>query len=114
MRTQRLRFVFRVKLTTEKPGMFVSWQLNYFDKLTVGRPSANYQTRSVQSFAKLRIKLITMPMSLADLFRCVSLPGQRTRRKIAGPGAQPHSPAQLINIHQIAELEDHRIRTLCI
>src|SRR6267142_3809396 len=114
MRIQRLRFVFRVKLTTEKPGMFASWQLNYLNKLPVGRHSAKFQTRSFQSFTKLRIKLITMPMSLADLFRCVSLFGQRTRRKIARPGAQPHCSAKLIDIYQIAKLEDHRIRTLPI
>src|SRR5437870_3919551 len=94
--------------------MFVSRQLDYFDKLTVGRNSAKYQARSFQSFAKLRIKLIAMPMSLADLFRRVSLSGQRTRRKVARPGAQPHCSAQLINVHQVTELKDHRVRTLPI
>ncbi len=79
MRIQGLRLVFRMKLTTEKPRVFIARELNYFNELPIGRNTAKNQTGAFQSLAKLRIKLVTMPVALANLFGSVNFLCQRAR-----------------------------------
>src|SRR5438128_2514260 len=103
-----------MKLTTEKPGMFLARKLNYLDKLPVRRDAAKNQTCAFQSLAKLRIKLVTMPVSLANLFGSVDFLRQRTRRDVADPGAQAHRSAKLFNVYQVPQFKDNRVRSITI
>jgi hypothetical protein len=44
MRSERLRFVFGMKLAAEKPWVNVAREFNYFDKLSVGRNTAENES----------------------------------------------------------------------
>src|SRR5215213_1272378 len=113
MSVERLRFVFRVKLAANEPWMHVTRQLDHLDKLAIRRDTAEYQTFLFKTLAKLRIELITMTMTLADLVRAaINFLDQRARREPARPGTQSHRSAQLFDVHKISQFKNDRMRRL--
>ncbi len=64
---QWLRFVFRVKLAANKPRMDVAREFDHLDKLPIGRDAAEHQSFFFQTLPELRIELITMAVTFADL-----------------------------------------------
>src|SRR5438309_9330790 len=52
-----------------------------------------------------------MAMAFANFFRAaVNLPRQRTLSQQARPGAEPHRASHFLDVNQIAELENNRVR----
>src|SRR5436190_6780345 len=104
-----------MKLTGKEPWMRIAGQLNHLDKPFIRRPAAEQQAGLFQSFAILGIEFIAMTVSLADLFRTtVNFTSKRACGEFAGPGAESHRASQLLNIHQVSQFEDHRVRRVRI
>src|SRR6266567_2371906 len=110
---QRLRFEFRMKLATEKPRVLVACELDVLDKFFVGRNATENQTTLFKRFPVRRIELITMTMSLVNLFRAaVDVASERVLRQPARPGAKSHRSPHFFDVDQIPELENDRIRSV--
>ena len=62
MRFHRPGFEFRVKLTSQKPGMITNF--DDLNQLAIGRDTAETQTGLLQLFFKFIVKLITVAMPL--------------------------------------------------
>src|SRR5438477_9502091 len=60
------------------------------------------------------VELIAMTMALADRGRPIDFLGERAGLKPARIGAEPHSPPHRLNPDQIAQLEDHRVRSVVV
>src|SRR6266436_734715 len=102
MRRQRFRFEFGMKLASEKPGVLVARELHDLDKFFVRRNAAEYQTTPLQPLSISGIKLVTMPVTLADFFRVVvNFAGERIFAQAARPGPQPHRPAEVLDVNQV-------------
>src|SRR6266576_1252222 len=99
-----------MKLTTQKPRMLIARQFDNLYELSVGRNTAKYQSRLLQTRPKFRVELVTMTVTFANFITAINLSGQRVVGKIARPGAQTHRATQLFNIDQIAQLKDNRVR----
>src|SRR5215217_643747 len=111
MSVERLRLVFRVKLAADKPRMNVARQLDHLDKLAIGRHAAEHQTFLFEPLSKLRIKLVTMSMTLADLvYTTINSLDQRAGRQPAGPCAESHRAAELLDVHEISQFKNNRVR----
>src|SRR6266849_5260115 len=115
MGRQRFRFEFGMKLATEKPGMFVARQLNNLHEFSVRRDAAENQAALLQRRSIDGIEFIAMTMTLADLSHAsVNVARQRRFRQTAHPRAQAHRAPELLNVHQVSQLENNRIRSLQI
>src|SRR5580765_7721453 len=71
MNGKRFRFVLGVKLAADEIRVDVSWQLDHFDKFSVGRNSADDKAFFFKHCPIFRVKFVTMPMTFADLYRAV-------------------------------------------
>src|SRR5437016_8542565 len=68
---QRLRLEFRMELAAEEP--WVVWRLDDFDVILIRRASRDAQARGDHCPFVVAIKLVAMPVPLADLQFPVSL-----------------------------------------
>src|SRR5207237_5564418 len=59
VRGERLRFVFRVKLATEKLRMHFAWQLDHLDEATIGRLATDDETSALQPLAEIWVEVVT-------------------------------------------------------
>ena len=102
-----------MKLATEKPGVFVACELDDLDKFFVGRNATENQTTLFKRFPVRWIELITMTMSLVNLFRAaVDVASERVLRQPARPGAKSHRSPHFFDVDQIPELENDGIRSV--
>src|SRR5436305_11623288 len=108
MRLQRFRFELGMKLAAEIPRMVCD--LADLDVGAVGRLAGDPQARSRQDRLKFAIELEAMAMALANGRRAIRLAREAVLFQNAGPGAQAHSSAQLINALQFPKFIDHAMR----
>src|SRR5438876_12086618 len=108
MRLQRLRFKLRMKLAANEMRMIR--QLNHLDVGAVWGRARNSQSACRQRAFVFAVKLVAMPMALADLKLSINSVCQSSRFNLAGPSAQPHGAAQLFHAAQFAQLVDHAMR----
>src|SRR6266496_3747818 len=112
---KRLRFVFWMKLTTKEPRMDVAGQFDHFDKFAIGRDAAKNEAFSLEDLTKFRVEFVPMAVTLAKLvYTAVNFASERVGSQVAGPGTKSHSSSQFLDVHQIAQFEDDRIRCLQI
>src|SRR4051794_5681995 len=109
MSIERLRLVFRMELAADKPRMHVARELDHLDKLAVRRNTAEHQPFPFQLLSKLRIDLVTVSMTLADVISAaINLLDQRSGREPARPRPESHRPAQLFDAHEISQFKNDR------
>src|SRR5438105_12677641 len=104
MRLQRLRFELRMELAANK--MRMAGNFDYLYIRSVGRGPADLQPAAGEYRFIFAIEFVAVAMALADLKLAVSAVSERLRLQFAGPRAQPHGAAQLINSTQLAQLVD--------
>src|SRR5437660_1853468 len=112
---QRFRFELRMELAAEEPWMLIAQQLDDLDEFPVGRDAAEDEPALLKSLSIGRVEFVSMTMALADFIGpIVDVARQRPFRQATHPRAQAHSAAHLFDVHQIAQLENDRIRRLDI
>src|SRR6185295_10609695 len=75
--------------------------------------AAEHQTFLFEPLSKLRIKLVTMSMTLADLVHTtINFLDQRAGREPAGPRAESHGTAELFDVHEISQFKNNWVRRL--
>src|ERR1035437_3448965 len=88
------------------------WIAGNFDNLDIsciGSGAAQPQATTSQQRFVLAVELVAMAMPLADLCSAVGAGGERTLLQDAGPRAQPHGPAHLLNAQQFTQLVDDAV-----
>src|SRR5437867_1290815 len=108
MRLEGLRFELGMKLAAQIPG--VIRDLADLDVGAIRRLARYAQPGRNQDVFILAIELVAMPMPLADLGCSIGLAGEAAFFQQAGPGAEPHRAAQLVDSLQLAELINHAVR----
>src|SRR5207253_9594212 len=85
-------------------------KFNDLHEFSVRRNAAKDQAFALEKRAKLRIELLTVPVPFTD-FRGARIDFARQRYfgQQTGPRAKTHSAAQLLNVNQIAQLENNRM-----
>src|SRR5712692_5029784 len=100
-----------MELAGEKPRMFVAREFYNLYELLVSRRTAEDQSAFFQRRAIRGIEFVTMAVALTNLFRAaVNFTRQRTFAQKAGPRAEPHRTAELLDVDQISQLENNRMR----
>src|SRR5580704_4109961 len=108
MRSERLRFEFRMKLAANEPGV-----IGHFDNLdihVIGRPARDPEAGARERLLILAIKFVAMAMALGDFERAVSLMRKRPGLEFARPRPKPHRAAHLVHAEQFAQFVNHAIR----
>src|SRR5262249_5948370 len=105
---QRLRLELGVELAAEEVRMIR--ELNDLDVGAVRRAAGDPHAAADQHRFVLAVELVAMAMALADLERAVGLRGLAVGLELAGPRAQAHGAAQLVNAAQLAQLVNDAVR----
>src|SRR6266516_230621 len=85
-------------------------KFNDLHEFSVRRNAAKDQAVTLERWPKLGIEFITVPVTFTDFRGArVDFARQRSFRQQTGPRAKTHSAAQLLNVNQIAQLENNRM-----
>ena len=89
----RPRFEFRVKLTSQKPGMITDF--DDLDQFTVRRNPADDHSLFLQPIQKFVVEFIAVAVALGNFLLVICLEGQRMVCNTTAVCAQPHAGAFL-------------------
>src|SRR5258708_1654403 len=78
MRRKRSAFKFRMKLCTDKKGMYLLRKLSNFHKLFIGRVTGENQPALFELCDVFWIYLVAMPMAFGDKMLAVALLDDRS------------------------------------
>src|SRR5437870_8988226 len=112
MRRRRTRFVFRMELAADEPGM--AFELDDLDEFAVRRCAGDVESALLERRHVLRIDLVAVAMPLFDEIDAVCLAGDRSFLQRARIFSKPHRAAERFDADQIAKLEDHFVRCFVI
>src|SRR5260370_5471395 len=110
MRFERFGFKFRVELAAKKPRMIRG--VDDFNVIFIRSAPGDAQARGDQRFLVIAVEFVAVAVALADLECAVSLVRERAWLQPAGPGAQSHRAAHLVDPEQFTQLVDHAVRRL--
>src|ERR1019366_9331509 len=108
MRFHRFGLELGMELAAEEPGMIGDFADLHVG--SVGRLAGDTKSRGLQRFLVLAVEFEAVAVTLADLARSVSLPGEAAFGQDARPRAQTHGAAELVDTFQFAEFEDDAMR----
>src|SRR5215469_15175193 len=86
-------------------------ELDDLDISAVRRAAGDPHAAAHQHRFVLAVELVAMAVAFTDLERAVGLRGLAVGFELAGPGAQAHGAAQLVDAAQLAQLVDDAVRS---
>src|SRR6185437_409032 len=108
MRLKRLGLEFRMELAAEEEGML--GDLHDFHVSSVRGCAGEFQSSAGEDGFVLAIEFIAVAVAFADLYGSVRARSVAVRLQLAGPGAQAHGAAKLVNSAQLTQLVNHTVR----
>ena len=99
MRIKRVGLELGMKLATEEPGMICN--LHDLHIGAVRRCAREGHSVGYQHLLIFPVELVTVPVALGNFERVISPIGKASRNQPAGPGAQTHGAAHLVELRHV-------------
>ena len=109
---KRFAFKFGVELNCNKPGMVGN--LNDFNQTTIGAGSSEPQSIRFKLLPVLIVELVSVAMTLIDIFSVISFAGDAVEIQHGRLGTQSHRATHLRDILLFVKQANHRMSCVLV